>query len=141
MRVLRTFFSGMMAGFIFRPYIFFLGIGMVLLVLALYMIGWIFINTFQMMPTLHIDSQVFDDRFSMAIGSVFKARPHAFFVGGITLMLAIQILSLGFLSLQNKRYFEELFHLNSNILRQNSSRLKASEKDQLLNENADHASS
>jgi glycosyltransferase involved in cell wall biosynthesis len=129
MRVLRTFFSGLMAGFIFRPYIFFLGIGMILLVLALYMIGWIFINTFQIMPTLHIDSQVFDDRFSMAIGSVFKSRPHAFFVGGITLMLAIQILSLGFLSLQNKRYFEELFHINSTILKQNSSKSGATDKD------------
>jgi hypothetical protein len=117
MRVLRTFFSGLMAGFIFRPYIFFLGIGMILLVLALYIIGWIFINTFHIMPTIHVDPQVFDDRFSMAIGEVFKARPHAFFVGGITLMLAIQILSLGFMSLQNKRYFEELFHINSSILK------------------------
>jgi hypothetical protein len=72
------------------------------------------------MPTIHIDPQVFDDRFSMAIGAVFKARPHAFFVGGITLMLAIQILSLGFLSLQNKRYFEELFHINTSIFKQNS---------------------
>jgi glycosyltransferase involved in cell wall biosynthesis len=120
MRVLRTFFSGLMAGFIFRPYIFFLGIGAILMVLALYIIGWIFINTFQIMPTIHIDPQVFDDRFSMAIGAVFKARPHAFFVGGITLMLSIQILSLGFLSLQSKRYFEELFHLNTSILKGNN---------------------
>jgi hypothetical protein len=117
MRILSSFFSGLMAGFIFRPYIFFLGIGMILLVIALYIIGWIFINTFQIMPTIHIDPQVFDDKFSMAIGTVFKARPHAFFVGGITLMLAIQILSLGFLSLQNKRYFEELFHISSSILK------------------------
>jgi glycosyltransferase involved in cell wall biosynthesis len=122
MRILKTFFSGLMAGFIFRPYIFFLGIGIILMVLALYIIGWIFINTFHIMPTLNIDPKVFDDRFSMAIGAVFKARPHAFFVGGITLMLSIQMLSLGFLSLQNKRYFEELFHFNTSIFKQTRNR-------------------
>jgi hypothetical protein len=120
MRIFKTFFSGLMAGFIFRPYIFFLGLGMILMVLALYIIAWIFINTFQIMPTISIDPQVFDDKFSMAIGQVFKARPHAFIVGGITLMLALQILSLGFLSLQNKRYFEELFHISTSIFKQNS---------------------
>jgi len=117
MRVIKTFFSGLMAGFIFRPYIFFLGLGMILLLLSLYIIGWIFINTFLIMPSIHIDSQVFDDRFSMAIGQVYRARPHAFFVGGITLLAAIQVLSLGFISLQNKRYFEEMFHISSSILK------------------------
>lgn len=113
MRVLKTFFSGLMAGFIFRPYIFFLAFGFILFLISLYIIIWIFINTFQVMPQISIDPQFIDDKFSMAIGQVFKTRPHAFIVGGITLMLAIQILSLGFLSLQSKRYFEELFHLGS----------------------------
>lgn len=117
MRVIKTFFSGLMAAFIFRPYIYFIGLGIFLFLLSLYIIGWIFINTFQVMPQVQIDPQFVDDRFSIAIGMVFKARPHAFIVGGITLMLAIQILSLGFISLQSKRYFEELFHLDSSISR------------------------
>jgi len=33
------------------------------------------------------------------------------------LMLAIQLISLGILSLQNKSHFEELFHLGSAIYR------------------------
>lgn len=115
MRILKTFYSGLMAAFIFRPYIFFLSFGLVLFILSAYMIVWIFINTFQVLPTLNIDPQFFDDRFSQAIGYVFQRRPHAFYVGGITLVSAIQVLSLGFLSLQNKRYFEELFHINSSI--------------------------
>jgi len=115
MRMLKTFFSGLMAAFIFRPYIFFLVFGFVLFLLSLYMIVWIFINTFQVLPTINVDPQYFDDRFSQAIGYVFQRRPHAFYVGGITLVSAIQVLSLGFLSLQNKRYFEELFHINSSI--------------------------
>jgi glycosyltransferase involved in cell wall biosynthesis len=117
MRVLKTFFSGMMAGFIFRPYIFFLSMGVLLFLVSFYIIGWIFINTFHIMATIQIDPAFFDDRFSKALGLVFKQRPHAFFVGGITLVLAIQILSLGFLSLQSKRYFEELFHINTSILK------------------------
>lgn len=118
MRVLSTFFSGLMAGFIFRPYIFFLGVGIILLVLALYIIGWIFYNTYQIYPTIQIDPEVFDDRFSIAIAKVFQQRPHAFYIGGITLVAAIQVLSLGFISLQNKRYFEETFSICSNILKQ-----------------------
>ena len=115
MHVLKTFISGLMAGFIFRPYIFFISVGIILFLVSSYIIGWIFINTFQVMPTIQIDPVYFDDRFSKALGLVFHQRPHAFFVGGITLLAAIQILSLGFISLQNKRYFEESFHINTAI--------------------------
>lgn len=69
------------------------------------------------MPTIQIDQLYFDDRFSKALGLVFQQRHHAFFVGGITLVLAIQLLSLGFISLQSKRYFEELFHISTSIFK------------------------
>jgi dolichol-phosphate mannosyltransferase len=118
MRVLKTFFSGLMAGFIFRPYIFFLFAGFLLLLFSIYLIGWIFYFTFSAIPSIPIDPQAFDDRFSLAIKYVYQQRPHLFFIGGITLLAALQILSLGFLSLQSKRYFEELFHLNTSIFKQ-----------------------
>jgi hypothetical protein len=38
-------------------------------------------------------------------------------VGGISLIVALQFVIVGFLSLQSKRYFDELFHLNTNMLR------------------------
>jgi hypothetical protein len=116
MRVIKTFFSGLMAAFIFRPYIFFIGLGSVLLLLSLYIIAWIFFSTIKIMPEIQMVSHFIDDRFSMAIGLIYKARPHAFFIGGITLLAAIQVLSLGFISLQNKRYFEETFHINTTLL-------------------------
>jgi glycosyltransferase involved in cell wall biosynthesis len=124
MRLTEGFFSGLMSGFIFRPYIFFITFGLILFLVAFYMIIWIFINTFHIMPEIQIDPQFIDDRFSMAIGQVFKSRPHAFIVGGITLLLSIQILSLGFLSLQSKRYYEELFHINSSILKKKNNHPK-----------------
>ena len=117
MKLTRGFFSGLMSGFIFRPYVFYLTFGLILFLIALYIIVWIFINTFQVMPQIQVDPQFIDDRFSMAIGQVFRMRPHAFIVGGITLLLSIQILSLGFLSLQSKRYFEEIFHISSSVFK------------------------
>ncbi len=116
MRILKTFFSELMAGFIFRPYIFFLGLGLVLLIISMYIIGWIFINTIQAYPLVQSNPQ-FTDKFSMAVLYVFKQRPYSFYVGGIVLLAAIQILNLGFLSLQNKRYFDETFHLGTSILK------------------------
>jgi glycosyltransferase involved in cell wall biosynthesis len=118
MKFLWTIISSLMAGFIFRPYIFFMIVGFILLILALYMITWIFINTFRILPTIAMEEQFFDDRFSYAIGIVFKEHPHAFMVSGFTLLAAIQILSLSFIALQNKRYFEELFHLNTHVLKE-----------------------
>ena len=45
LKALRGFFSGLMAGFIFRPYIFFIGIGSVLLFLSLYQLIWLLYDT------------------------------------------------------------------------------------------------
>ena len=50
-----------------------------------------------------------------AVAKAFEIAPHTFIVAGISLLVAIQLISLGILSLQSKRYFEELFHLGSNI--------------------------
>ncbi len=116
-RVLKGIFAGLMSGFIFRPYIFFLGTGMILSVISLYILCWIGIHTFQIMPDINIANHFFDDRFSVAVAEVFKERPHSFLVGGFTFMIAVQFLSLGFISLQSKRYFEEIFHINTRILK------------------------
>jgi glycosyltransferase involved in cell wall biosynthesis len=115
-KVAKGILSGLMSAFIFRPYVFYMGMGISLLLISIYIIVWIFINTFNYYPEIQIDPQFIDDRFSLAIGHVFDERPHAFFVGGIILIAAIQFLSMGFLSLQNKRYFEEIFHITTNIL-------------------------
>lgn len=48
-----------------------------------------------------------------------KKKLQSFIVGGVTCLAAIQFLSLGFLSLQSKRYFEELFHLGTSLKKQN----------------------
>jgi len=114
LKIGRGIFSGFMSSFIFRPYIYFLAVGFITLLVSLYIIGWIFYHTITVMPELNIEVNYFDDRFSYALGEVFHERPHSFLVGGFTFMVSLLFLGIGFISLQSKRYFEELFHLVTN---------------------------
>ncbi|GAB4416542.1 MAG: glycosyltransferase family 2 protein [Bacteroidia bacterium] len=115
-RIVKGIFAGLMSGFIFRPYMYFMIMGLLLMVPALYMIGWTFIHTFEMMGVLE-QSSLYNTLFSQAVAEAFRQRPHTFLVGGICLIVSLQFLGIGFLSLQSKRYFDELFHLNTTINR------------------------
>jgi len=116
-RIFKGILAGLMTSYIFRPFTFFMLAGLILMIVALYMLGWVVFHVVDIYPTLANIENVFpDDRFSEAIRLVFQQRPHAFFVAGITLILSLQFFGIGFLSLQNKRYFDELFHINSQEL-------------------------
>jgi glycosyltransferase involved in cell wall biosynthesis len=115
MNIYKSFLSSIMTGFIYRPYIYFMGIGIILFLISLYIIVWIFINTFIMLQDITIAPEFYEDRFTYAVAEVFKGRPYSFFIGGLTFIAAVQFLSLGFISLQNKRYFEELFHFSADF--------------------------
>ncbi|MFB6318226.1 glycosyltransferase family 2 protein [Saccharicrinis sp. FJH54] len=114
-RVLRGVFSGMMSGFIFRPYIFFIGIGTVLFFLSMYQLIWLLVDTLNGMIDFATYISESENAFSLSLAHQFNIHPQTFLVGGITFIAAIQFLSLGFLSLQSKRYFEELFHLGTSF--------------------------
>lgn len=117
-KVFKGILNGLMSSFIFRPYGFFMIVGLLLLIAALYMIVWIFYHVFTIYPEIQVSGEFFDDLFSEAVAAAYNKRPHAFLIGGFIFVSAIQFLGLGFISLQKKRYFDELFHLNSNILKQ-----------------------
>jgi glycosyltransferase involved in cell wall biosynthesis len=117
-RVLRGLYSGIMSAFIFRPYIFFLAIGAILMTVSLYELVWLLSDTIRDIKLANLQSPPVDDAFSFSLLLQFKKNPQTFIVGGITFIAAIQFLSLGFLSLQNKRYFEELFHLGTSMKKQ-----------------------
>jgi len=111
MRVLRGFFSGIMSSFIFRPYIFFLGIGAFLMLLSMFELVWLLYDTLS-----YLSKSVEPNKsFSISLALQFRKNPQSFIVGGITFVAALQFLSVGFLSLQSKRYFEELFHLGTSF--------------------------
>ena len=117
LRVLRSFFSGLMSGFIFRPYIFFIGIGTILMLLSLYELIWLLYDVLaDLAKTDGVVGQ--EHSFSHSLAAEFQKNPQSFLVGGLTFIIAIQFLSVGFLSLQSKRYFEELFHLGTSFKKQ-----------------------
>jgi hypothetical protein len=100
----------------FRPVIFFIAPGLVVLAAALYTLGWIVyhvINNF-----VHLSTGALDAKITIAIRMAYDAAPYSFIVGGIALMIAFQLLSLGTIALQNERYFNELFHFDTTLFRE-----------------------
>jgi len=119
MRLIRGTFSGLMSAFIFRPYLFFIVTGAFLMCLSFYQLVWLFFDTLSYWHSIILQGLNVDYPFSYSLAAQFKKNPQSFLVGGITFLAAIQFLGLGFLSLQNKRYFEELFHISSAIKKRN----------------------
>lgn len=111
-RIRRAVAAQAFSSFLFRPFIYFIFPGLVVLILSLISLGWVAYHTIRFWATPEVDE------FSEAVLAAFQLSPHAFIVGGISLIVAIQLISLGIVSAQNKRYFEETFHLGTTIHRQ-----------------------
>lgn len=116
LHILRSIVQSLISGFIFRPFMFFVLPGMLCLLLSVVPIAWAFVHAFKFYKIGPVDHQTAFD-FSTAIGLAFQQSPHAFIVGGFALVVGIQLVNWGMMSLQNKRYFEELFHITSFIYR------------------------
>jgi len=114
-RILRSIIQSLLSGFILRPFAFFMLPGLLIFLLSLYPLTWTIIHTINKFRALSDVNLPFDYKLSEAIGAAFRLSPHSFIVGGVALLVAIQLISLGFLAFQQKRYFEELFYLGSVI--------------------------
>ena len=117
MKILRTTISYLMSGFIFRPFMFFIIPGLIITLLSLYSFIFVFMHVFNFYQDIALSVGSFDYRLGVAVAAAFSEAPHAFVISGISLMVAIQLISLGILSLQSKHYFEEIFHLGTTIYR------------------------
>ena len=73
------------------------------MIISFYPLTWALIHTINSYQKLGHLKLYFFYRLSEAIGAAFRLSPHAFIVGGITLMVAIQLISLGFLAYQKSR--------------------------------------
>jgi hypothetical protein len=100
----------------FRPVVFFIGPGLVVLAAALYTLAWVFYHV----ATLYLQQTGGNPsaKITTAIRLSYEAAPYSYVVGGIALMIAFQLISLGTLALQNERYFKELFHFSTTLYRQ-----------------------
>lgn len=113
-RIGRQMIGTLLSGFIFRPFMFFILPGLLLLVFSLWTNSWMLIHFFDAYSAI---GPVEGDRISVAVAQAYRDFPHTFIVGLLSMMLAIQLIGLGVLALQAKTYFEEAFHLGSRATR------------------------
>jgi glycosyltransferase involved in cell wall biosynthesis len=121
MKIVRHLFATILAGFIFRPFLFFIIPGLLIGLFSAYVNVWMFIHYFDALRELEAAGATadFDEAFAIA----YRQFPHTFVFGLLTAMLAVQLIGLGVLALQSKQYFDELFDLGSST-RRSSNRLQ-----------------
>lgn len=112
--IIRTTLDFAFSGFIFRPFLLFVVPGVILMFLALYALGWAGYHVIRLIPR-HTGS--LDEIISDAFGEAFARSPHSFVVGGLAAIFAVQLISVGIISAQSKRYFEDAYHLATANLR------------------------
>lgn len=115
MRIMRHMLSTVLSGFIFRPFMFFIAPGLLLGAFAVWTNFWMVTHFLTAYRRADVSAEA--DRISAAIAFAYQQYPHTFIVGLLSLMLSVQLLSLGILALQSKRYFEETFYLASAVKR------------------------
>ncbi len=122
MKILRHTWDVFYFGFVFRPVMFFIIPSLLFFLLASYSGFWAFVHVWTNYQHM-AQSQLSTDP-TEAVAAAFQQAPHTFILGGMFLMLAIQLFSLGILSMQSKRYFEEVFYLGSAIYKASRSEQK-----------------
>ena len=101
----------LVSGFLFRPFMFFLLPGLALLLLSLGFGVWAIRAVVQTHDAL-------DYSWVHATNETIRTRPIIFGAGTVSLIIGLQLVSLAIVTLQAKRYFEELFHLGTTVNRQ-----------------------
>ncbi len=94
------------ASFLFRPILFFIGPGLLLLSISIW-------STTSLLWTVIRASGTggnIDQRLTRGFAVAWELRPQTFIVAGFTFVVAVQLISLGLLATQAKRYFEDLFY-------------------------------
>lgn len=95
------------ASFLFRPVWFFVVPGLTLLMIALW-------SATSLLWTVLDDAKSatgnIDGRLTHGFADAWQLRPQTFIIAGFSFVIAVQLISLGLLAVQAKRYFEELFY-------------------------------
>lgn len=112
MRIGRHVFATVLSGFVFRPFMFFIMPGLVLLLFAGWVNFWMLMHFFDALDVAPSGMAV-ADTISWAVSRAYQEYPHTFIVGLLSLMLAVQLISLGIIALQSKNYFEEIFYMGT----------------------------
>jgi glycosyltransferase involved in cell wall biosynthesis len=117
LRIIRQILGTTVSGFILRPFTFLLVPGLLLIAFAAYVNTWMVIHFVEAYVEIGAAPAAANDM-SAAVALAYARYPHTFIVGLLSLMLSMQLIGMAMLSLQNKKYFDELFHLGSTVLRE-----------------------
>ena len=101
MRVITQMLSTSVSSFLFRPFMLMLVPGLLLLLFSGYVNFWLLIEL--------IGAYERTANLGGATALVYAEHPATMLVGMLTLVLSIQLISLGAMSMQNKRYYEETY--------------------------------
>ncbi|CAN5568635.1 hypothetical protein BH10ACT2_BH10ACT2_05270 [soil metagenome] len=94
------------ASFLYRPIFFFMIPGLFLLLISFWSGGSL---AWTVWHEAGNQAGGWDARITGAFAEAWKLRPQTFIIAGFTFVVAVQLISLGLLAAQAKRYFEELF--------------------------------
>ena len=95
------------ASFLYRPITFFMLPGVFLLLISLWSGGSLFWTVWHEASN---HGGGLDARLTEGFAEAWRLRPQTFIIAGFTFVVAVQLISLGLLAAQAKRYFEELFY-------------------------------
>jgi glycosyltransferase involved in cell wall biosynthesis len=97
MRIAKYVATLLVSGFLYRPIMFFAVPGLTALAIFAWCMLWMAVDLIQ----------------CHGLTGAWNAAPATFVVGFFSLLAAVQMLSCGLISLQNKCYFEQMFHLGT----------------------------
>jgi len=95
------------ASFLYRPIVFFMLPGLLLMAISLWSGASLFWTVWEHGRE---DGGGLDMRLTEGFAYAWQQRPQTFIIAGFTFIVAVQLISLGLLAAQMKRYFEELFY-------------------------------
>lgn len=110
-RLIRQTISTILSGFIFRPMLFFVLPGLVIGLLAAYVDIKLITHFFAELGNLKESGT--NGGYSVAFSNAYKEHQEIFLLGFLATMFAFQMIGFGVMSLQNKRYFEDIFSISS----------------------------
>jgi hypothetical protein len=90
--------------------------GMLLFFFSMYVNTWMVIHFFQSLSSLAPEVLAKEGP-SAALAQAYASYPHTFIIGLLSLMLSFQLLGMGMLALQSKKYFEEVFYMGISLNR------------------------
>ncbi|HRO58050.1 MAG TPA: glycosyltransferase family 2 protein [Burkholderiaceae bacterium] len=111
MRVMRHIVSTLVSGFIFRPFVMLLLPGLLLFLFSIYVNAWVIYEFVHALPGA-------DGQMHLAALVVYRDHPQTLFIGTLSLVLSVQLIGMGAMSLQSARYFKDTYYMGSELRRQ-----------------------